>query len=75
MIVACKPEESETPKYCGSSFLTIDKSLVDTLTTLYSKLSPKLTISPASIPVPDVTVTTVSPTLVEESLTVVLLVS
>jgi len=68
VITACKPEESETPKYCGSSFLTMFKSLVDILTTLYSKLSPKLTISPTLIPVPDVTVTTVSPTAVEASL-------
>ena len=71
MITACKPEESEVPKYAGSSFLTIFKLLVDTLTTLYSKLSPKLTMSPALIFDPDVTVTTVSPTAVEASLTVV----
>ena len=47
------------------------KSLVATLTTLYSYSSPKLTISPVLIPVPEVTVTTVSPTLVEASATVV----
>ena len=51
------------------------KSLVATLITLYSYSSPKLTISPALIPVEEVTETTVSPTLVEASATVVLAVS
>ena len=76
LIVACKPEESEVRRNIKKpSFLTKVISLVDTLTILYSYWSPKFTMSPALKPVPDVKVTTVSPTLVEESLTVVLAVS
>ena len=51
------------------------KSLVDILITLYSYSSPKFTISPTFMPVAEVTETTVSPTVVLASATVVLAVS